>query len=185
MGNLITEVRPETLVAYGKKRVAFYDKVLFKGKEKGDVETLYIYVEHPEDGNKTIVRKAAGEQKVRNNFGDLTVTPETKLYARAYSKYLEAKNNIIANPLEEKVAKLEAELARKDLKELKKEKEEDNAPVLELKKESKEEKIEISEKKDSEKTKDELKSDLDKLGVKYTVNATKEALLELLYNNKE
>lgn len=182
MGNLIKDVTPELLVTYGKKRVAFYDKLLFKGKEKGDVETLYIYVEHPEDGNKTIVRKAASAQKVRNNFGDLTVTPETKLYARAYAKYLEAKNNIAINPLEEKITKLEAELARKSLSESKEEKE-DSAPVIKLKSEEKEE--EVSEKKDSEKTKDELKSDLDKLGLKYTVNATKEALLELLYNNKK
>lgn len=191
---LITDIKPELIVNYNKLRVGFYDKVLDKG-EKGQVPTLYIYIENAGDG-KTINRRAAGNRKVRNHYGDLTLVPETQAYARAYNKYLEYKNNLGPSAEELKIKELESKLEAKEqeaklekAEEEKAEEVEEVAPVISLGKEEVEAEKEEApveevkeEKKLSEKTVKELKADLDAKGIKYVASATKESLLELLHN---
>lgn len=168
---LITEVDPNSLVFYKNMRVGFYDKIIYKGKEKGDVLYLYIYIENMEDNGKTVIRRAVRDRRIRGKHGDLTLIPETTSYARAYNRYLDEKKN--NKPSEEQLRIKELEQKLKDIEE---------PPVAEPTKEV----IKLAEKppieiNNSEKTIKELKEELDILGIKYTAHSTKEVLLELLF----
>jgi hypothetical protein len=183
--SLITDIidPQRQLVGYanGNQSVGFYDG--FKpGKidtvtgevERASTPTLYIYIKNNND-KFTVVRRAAGSKRPRPNQ---PFVEETKLYARAYARYLEMKSTgSIVDPekrrLEEKIARLEAEVASS-----KKSSAEPKAPKEELPSEG-----ESTPKKTT--SAKELKEELDELGVEYKGNASKEALQELLATNKE
>jgi hypothetical protein len=171
---IVKNITPDSLTLYGSQRIGFYDKIVNKGPEKGDVVTLYIYIENGND-NKTIVRRKSSIRKIRNKYGDLSPIDETVCFSRAYNKYLEIKNNIKDSPEEIRIRELEAKLEAQE--------EEGRSIPISLSKNIEENKK--YQKKDSEKTIKELKYELDDLGCKYNVNSTKETLLELLYNNKK
>ena len=180
--SLITDISDpqRQLIAYadGNQQVGFYDG--FKpGKidtvtgvvERSTTPTLYIYIKHNND-KFTIVRRAAGSKRPK---ASQPFVCETKLYARAYARYLELKSSgSVIDPtkvlLQEKIAKLEAEVAAS------KEAEKEVIPPKEVAKKA------APKKSTSAK---ELKEELDALEVEYKGNASKEALQELLANAKE
>jgi len=173
--NLVLEVRPDQLVAYGKLLVAFYDD--FKNKkidEEGKIvilntketdkdgkvvivkskPTLYIHIQNSDD-KYSVTKRAASMQ--RNQAGNRA--EEKRLFAKAYVKYLEIKNNggLVDHEkeaLKAKVAELEA-----------KAKVAKSAPVVPV---------------ENEKSVAELKAELDLLKIDYKGNASREVLLELL-----
>jgi len=151
----------EQLVSYGGNQlVGFYD-----GYKAGE-PVLYIYIKNNAD-RFSIVRRRAGERKVKGQFGDLSFMPETTLYKRAYDRYLELKaaGGVIDAQKEALIAKV-AELEAKA-------------------KTSAEKPVEKEVKKvTASKTAAELKDELDELGVEYKGNSSKESLLELLASNK-
>lgn len=168
-GNLVLEVRPNQLVAYGKLLVAFCDG--FKSKKKNDdgdliddtdsEPSLYIHIQNADDKYAIAKRRV----EIRRGRSGARASEE-KIYAKAYDKYIQLKNaggfvDEEKEFLKAKVAKLEAIASDK--------KEE----VVVVKKESKEKKAK------------DLKAELTALGVEYKGNASKEALQELLVQNKE
>ena len=167
--NLILDVKPHQLTAYGKLLVAFYDNV----NEKRNETNLYIHLQNADDRYLIIKRKA---QKRRAPNGEMV--DEIKLFARAYDKYLQLKN--VAGDLGKKTAEneaLKAKVAQLEAKVAKEEKEA-KEEVKEEKKEEKKEEVKV------EKSAKDLKEELDSLGVEYKGNASKEALQELLAQNK-
>jgi hypothetical protein len=94
--NLVLEVGPQQLVSYGKLLVAFYDD--FKEKvedEDGIVKpatdakpSLHIHIQNSDDKYSIVKRRADIR---RNQAGNRA--KEEQLFAKAYAKYLEIKNN--------------------------------------------------------------------------------------------
>lgn len=127
----------EQLISYGKQQIGFYDGY------KAGKPALYIYIRNNND-KFTVVKRRAGEKRVMIN-GDLQPVEETKLYARAYDKYLKIKEagGIVDKEKEAlriKIAELEAKAAKKEKKASKSKSETTNVAELEakaLKKESK------------------------------------------------
>lgn len=129
--NLVLEVGPQQLVSYGKLLVAFYDD--FKEKvvdEDGIVKptkdaepSLHIHIQNSDDKYSIIKRRA---QIRRNQVGNRV--KEEHLYAKAYAKYLEIKNNggLVDGEkaaltsqneiLMAKIAKMEADAAKEEIK---------------------------------------------------------------------
>lgn len=113
--NLVRDISnpQEQLISYGgKQQVGFYDG--FKAGEP----VLYIYIKNNGD-RFTTVRRKAGDRKVKNAFGDLTLVPETKLFARAYERYLQVKgqNGVVDEEkaqLAARVAELEAKASSEE-----------------------------------------------------------------------
>ena len=116
MTNLVTEVKPENLVNYGKLVVGFFDG--FKNKKinkEGEIviakdaePILYIHIQIAED-KYCVTRRKVGTQ--RNSKGQ--VADEKVLFKKAYDKYLAAKEGKPAfDPEKEimraKIAELEA-----------------------------------------------------------------------------
>lgn len=127
----------EQLISYAGNNVGFYDG--FKAGES----VLYVYIKSNND-KFTVVRRKAISRKVKDpNTRNMIFVEETKLYARAYARYLEIKKaGGIADPekvaMAEKIAKLEAEVSNKTkrraprkLEEVKEEKEEKSVADLE------------------------------------------------------
>lgn len=149
----------EQLVAYDTgNKIGFYDGF------KAGKPVLYIYIKSGKD-RFTEVRRRAGTRKVKDPISQSTIeVEETKLFARAYTKYLEIKKNggVIDNEkvaLMARIAELESQVQK---------------PIKEK----------TNEVKESEKSAKDLKAELDSLGIEYKGNASKEALAELLANNK-
>jgi hypothetical protein len=151
--NLVLEVGPQQLVSYGKLLVAFYDD--FKEKvidENGNAKpakdaepSLHIHIQNSDDKYSIVKRKADIR---RNQAGNRA--KEEHLFAKAYAKYLEIKNNggLVDGEkaaltsqneiLMAKIAKMEADAAKAEVKE-------------EVETEAKEEKVEVT--KTTKKTK--------------------------------
>jgi hypothetical protein len=167
--NLILDIKPNQLVSYNKLLIGFYDKLKEK-KVNGKLvqePVLYIHIQNSNDRHSILKRKSGIKKIPVGAYGDLQPVEETKLYARAYKKYLEAK--AAYNPdLEKKTleAEIEALKSKIDSKEEKKIEE----------KEERKETIELTAR--------DIKAKLDELGVQYKGNASKEVLLELLANNE-
>lgn len=158
--NLVLEVKPEQLVAYGKLLVAFYDDFKMKKvDEDGNIiildktPTLHIHIQNSDD-KYSVVKRVAGIK--RNQAGNRA--EEKRLFARAYSKYLECKKT--GGLIDHEKEALKARVA-----ELEGSSNKTTSPNLNT---------------ENEKTVTELKADLDAAGIEYKKNASKEALLELL-----
>ena len=116
MVNLVTEVKPENLVNYGKLVVGFFDGFVNKKIDKEgnitiakDAEpVLYVHIQIAEDKYCVTRRKASSQRNRRGERAD-----ETVLFKKAYDKYLAAKKGKPAfDPEKEimraKIAELEA-----------------------------------------------------------------------------
>lgn len=168
--NLILDISsPEhQLVSYGgNQQVGFYDGY------KAGKPALYIYIKNNSD-RFTTVRRRATDRKVQGPLGDMQLVPETKLYSRAYNKYLEFKK--AGGVMDAEKVVLKAHIAELEAKASKKEVKED--AVVEIKAAEKEEKV-----VEYKKTASDLKKELDALGIEYKGNASTESLLELLANS--
>lgn len=120
MTKLITEVKPENLVTYGKLLVAFFDG--FKDKkidsygnitlsDKSEPE-LYIHIQNSDD-KYSVLRRKAGERV--NKIGRRA--DEKLLFKSAYEKYLAAKNeknsiDLEKESLKARIAELEAKATK-------------------------------------------------------------------------
>lgn len=114
---LITEIKPDQLASYGNLLVAFYDSFKTKlvddgkgGKKQIKESVLYIHIQNSSD-KYSIIKQKSGIR--RNKQG--AVAEEKQLFARAYAKYLELKQNggKAADPERDNmVSQLEAQKAR-------------------------------------------------------------------------
>lgn len=116
--NLVRDIinPQEQLIAYTGSKVGFYD-----GLKAGE-PALYIYIKGNGD-RFTEVRRRAGKRKVKDPITHEAIeVEETKLFARAYEKYLQIKNNGgIADPekaaMAARIAELEAKTSTEEKKE--------------------------------------------------------------------
>lgn len=119
---LLLDVKPNQLVAYDNLRVAFYDKK-YKTKRTenedgeesfgGEEIRLYIHIENSNDPY-AINKRQAKKRRVMKEDGEFTTVHETKLFERAYKKYLELKSSAEAEP----DYKSQLEAAQKQIAEL-------------------------------------------------------------------
>jgi hypothetical protein len=94
--NLVLEVGPQQLVSYGKLLVAFYDDFKEKVEDEDGVvkpakdakPSLHIHIQNSDDKYSIVKRRADIR---RNQAGNRA--KEEQLFAKAYAKYLEIKNN--------------------------------------------------------------------------------------------
>ncbi len=153
MNKLVLDVKPENQCAYGSLQIGFYDRPCGKDRKP----QLYIKFQNSDDKFSVVDRKV-GSIKVLDEQGNYIFAEETKLYQRAYDKYLVAKNSegeVDYKALAiQQAAELEALKAKK----------EDVSSDNKLK--------ELSYK--------EIKEKLSELGIQFKENAPKKALLELL-----
>ena len=166
MTNLILHVTPELQVSEGALKVAFFDKEIVKIKPNEDPDApkeivsketkLCLRIENKEDGY-SIIERPANKIRLTNQFGDRYYKEEKDIYKNAYAKYLEIKSKPVFN------AESELEIARKRIAEL-----EAKPSVF------------VADLENDSRTASELKIELDKLGVEYKGNASKETLLSLL-----
>lgn len=169
--NLILDITnpQQQLISQSGQQIGFYDGF------KADKPVLYIYVKNNED-RFTVVRRRACSKKISDGLGGYRMIPETEIYARAYKKYLDLKQN-------GGVYDREKEILRARIKEL--EASSKHKPTKEVLDSNK--KLPITKEVDIEheepKKASEIKEELDLLGIEYKGNASKEVLLQLLNDN--
>lgn len=146
--NLVLDVRPEQLVSYGKRLVAFYDGYKLKtideyeGVEilEGAEPELYIHIQNADDKYSVVRRRA---QIRRDRVGRRV--PEEKLFAKAYKLYLDLKAS--GGPVDEEKEALKAKVAELEAKAKAPKKIAPKKIETAPKEEKKEEKVEVKEEK--------------------------------------
>lgn len=122
MTRLVTDLKPSQLVLSkdGNLKVGFFDKivevnVVRDGRDrivKSDKQPrLYIHIESLSD--RTMVFEGPAKERRVQDGEDFKWVHETELFANAYAKYLQAKNEVTHDPYAE-IEELKRRLAEKE-----------------------------------------------------------------------